>query len=65
MPDPLADSAERLQRLLEQATKEQDPEKGDALSTEIWQILRERERLSKASHRRPKKLRGGPPGVLD
>ncbi len=53
MPDPLADSTERLERLLEQATKEREPEKCDALCTEIWQILRERERLK--SQPRPAK----------
>ena len=45
MPDPLADSTERLERLLEQAAKERELEKCDALCTEIRQVLRERERL--------------------
>ena len=53
MPDPLADSTERLEQLLEQATKERKPEKCDALCTEIWQILRQRERLK--SQPRPAK----------
>ena len=45
MPDPLADSTVRLERLLEQAMMEREPEKCDALCAEIWQILGEREHL--------------------
>jgi hypothetical protein len=48
MLDPLADTTERLERLVEQATKETDPGKSDELCAEIWRVLHEREEVRKA-----------------
>jgi len=64
MSDPLADSTERLERLLEQATKEVAREKCDARCTEIWQV-RVNANVSKTCHPGLKKMRSGPSGVLD
>jgi len=48
MLDPLADTTARLERLVEQAMKETDPDKSDELCAEIWRVLREREEVKKA-----------------
>lgn len=48
MPDALADSTMRLERLLEQITKEKDPEKCDDLAAEIWRVLQARHSLQSA-----------------
>jgi len=46
MADHLADLNRHLARLLQQSMKETDPLKYDKLGAEIWQVLREQERLS-------------------
>jgi len=48
MPDALADSTARLERLVEHIIKEEDPEKCDELAAEIWRVLRERDLLKSA-----------------
>jgi len=48
--DPLADTTARLERLVEQAMKETDPDKSDELCAEIWRVLRERDEVRKALH---------------
>lgn len=48
MLDPLADTAARLERLVEQAVKETNPDKSDELCAEIWRVLRERDEVRKA-----------------
>jgi len=48
MSDPLADTTARLERLVEQAMKETDPDKNDELCAEIWRVLRERDEVRKA-----------------
>jgi hypothetical protein len=48
MLDPFADTTARLERLVEQAMKETDPDKTDELCAEIWRVLRERDELRKA-----------------
>jgi hypothetical protein len=48
MSDPLADTTARLERLLEQAMKETDPDKTDELCAEIWRVLGERDDIRKA-----------------
>jgi hypothetical protein len=48
MSDPLADTTARLERLLEQAMKETDPDKSDELCAEIWRVLLERDEIRKA-----------------
>lgn len=45
---PLADTAARLERLVEQAMKETDPRKCDELGAEIWRVLSERNEVRKA-----------------
>jgi hypothetical protein len=47
MLDPLADTTARLERLLEKAMKETDPDKSDELGAEIWRVLRERDEIRK------------------
>jgi uncharacterized membrane protein YccC len=47
MADPLAETTRRLEQLLEQIHRENDPAKRDVLSVELWQILEEREQLRK------------------
>jgi hypothetical protein len=48
MLDPLADTTARLERLVERAMKETDPDKSDELCSEIWRVLRERDDVRKA-----------------
>ena len=48
MSEDLSDSNARLQQLLEQAMNETDPEKCDALYTEIKQELQKRDATRKA-----------------
>jgi hypothetical protein len=48
MPDALADSRARLERLLQQIMKEKDSAKCDELAAEIWRVLRERDYLKTA-----------------
>ncbi len=48
MADPLADSTVRLERLVEEVTKETDADKSDDLCAEIWRVLRERDEIKKA-----------------
>ncbi|MGB8060554.1 MAG: hypothetical protein WCF26_01500 [Candidatus Sulfotelmatobacter sp.] len=48
MFDALADTTARLERLVEQAMKETDPEKTDELCAEIWRVLGERDEVRKA-----------------
>jgi len=48
MLDPFADTTARLERLVEQAMKETDPDKSDELCSEIWRVLRERDEVRKA-----------------
>jgi len=48
MPDALADSTARLERLVEQIVNEEDPEKCDELAAEIWRVLKERDLLKSA-----------------
>ena len=43
--DSFADSTARLEKLLELATKEKDPERSDELAAEIRRVLNEREFL--------------------
>jgi hypothetical protein len=50
MLDPLADTTARLERLVEQAMKEADPDKSDELCAEIWRVLRERDAARKGLH---------------
>ena len=45
MSDPLAESLERLKRLVDQVMTETDPAKYDALASEIWQVLYARQVL--------------------
>ena len=45
MLDCFADSTARLEKLLELATKEKDPERSDELAAEIRRVLNEREFL--------------------
>jgi hypothetical protein len=47
MSDPLAHTTARLERLLEQAMKETDPDKSDELCAEIWRVLLERDEIRK------------------
>jgi hypothetical protein len=47
MPDNLADSNARLERLVARIMKETDPVKYDEIGCEIWRALSERERLMK------------------
>jgi hypothetical protein len=49
MFDPLADTTARLERLVEQAMKETDPDKSDELCAEIWRVLRERDEVKKGA----------------
>jgi hypothetical protein len=46
MADDLADLNKHLAQLLQQTMKESDPVEYDKLGAEIWQVLREQERLS-------------------
>ncbi len=48
MLDPLADTTARLERLVEQAMKETDPDKNAELCAEIWRVLSERDEVRKA-----------------
>jgi len=48
MLDPLAETTARLERLVEKAMKETDPDKSDELCAEIWRVLRERDEVRKA-----------------
>ena len=48
MSDSLADTTAYLERLVEQAMKETDPDKGDELCAEIWRVLSERDEIRKA-----------------
>ena len=48
MSDPLGDSTARLERLVEQAMKETDPDKSDEVCAEIWRVLHERDEIRKA-----------------
>ena len=45
MPENLADSTIRLQRLVRQIVKETDPVKYSELGSEIWRVLDERARI--------------------
>lgn len=47
MADPLAETTRRLEQLLEQILRENDPAKRDVLNADIWRILEEREQLRK------------------
>lgn len=44
MADPLAESTALLERLVREIMQETDPAKCDALATEIWRVVKERER---------------------
>ena len=46
--DPLAETTARLERLVEKAMKETDPDKSDELCAKIWRVLRERDEVRKA-----------------
>jgi hypothetical protein len=48
MLDPLADTTARLERLVQQAMQETDPDKTDELCAEIWRVLRERDEVRMA-----------------
>jgi hypothetical protein len=48
MPKDLGDSTARLQRLLRRIISEKDPDKCDQLGAEIWRVLNERDRASRA-----------------
>jgi hypothetical protein len=43
MPDKFAESTARLERLVNEVMKEQDPSRYDQLCEEIWLVLAERE----------------------
>ena len=46
MPDNVANSTARLERLVTQIMKEKDPVRYDALCSELWLVLEERELLT-------------------
>jgi len=48
MLDPLADTTAGLERLVEKAMKETDPDKSGELCAEILRVLRERDEVRKA-----------------
>ena len=52
MVDDLTDLNKHLARLLQQTMKEADPVEHDKLAAEIWQVLREQERLSDSRRQR-------------
>jgi hypothetical protein len=45
MPDKFAESTARLERLIAEVMKEEDPTRYDKLCEEIWLVLAERELL--------------------
>jgi len=45
MADELAELTAQLNKLVEQAQRESDPIKQQAITREIWRVLEERERL--------------------
>jgi hypothetical protein len=45
MADDLAELTAQLERLVEQAQRESDPVKVQAITREIWRVLEQRERL--------------------
>jgi hypothetical protein len=49
MPNALADSTARLERLLKEIMGEKDGDRRDDLAEEIWRALEERENLRGAS----------------
>lgn len=54
MPDLLAESAARLEKLLQQLRMDPFSRNNDELVAEIWKILAEREQLREAAATRPK-----------
>lgn len=61
MSDPLADSLERLKRLVDQIMIEGDPAKYDEFACEIWRVLDERRVLQTVTKEVTSTARGIPP----